>query len=124
MFKVGDKVCDPVYGWNGYIYAIESGDNYPIFVQFENGESFAYTFIGSASTKESTQRLFDGHMEPGTGKLTFTPKKEPVYEWQWLIRDTNQNSFFASCHHEDINAIYSPEVVLCRIEESKREAKS
>lgn len=82
-FKVGDKVCDPIRYGNGEVIRIyEEGQvcvkpvlDSPTAIYSHDG------FYLGQRTGLST--LFHGHMEEGSGKVTFTPKKEPVYEWQW-----------------------------------------
>lgn len=129
MFKVGDKVCDPIYGINGDVYCLDVAARLPVLVQFDNGESYAYTSGGFSALNELIPRLYHGHMEPGTGLVTFQPKKEPVYEWQWLVKKVD-GSFMISAFRE-FSADYvkgetcsDGSIWHSRIEESKREVKS
>jgi hypothetical protein len=87
-FKVGDKVCDPVRFGNGVVTHIyESGhgrlNNNLLVVTFTVGNTWSYSVQGFNSLSDTLPSLYHGHMEEGTGKITFEPKKEPVYEWQW-----------------------------------------
>lgn len=126
-FKVGDKVCDPVRGLNGVVNSVSEPGYYPVKVDFECGDDDAYTSDGKVYDANLLPSLFLGHMEPGTGKVTFTPKKEPVYEWQWLKVFDSSGIFDTTGHFES-----EEELSACipigwkihsRIEESKREVK-
>lgn len=128
-FKVGDKVCDPILGLNGEVINLVSSDVYPVRVESENGTLNSYTSAGALAIG-TLPRLFHGHMEPGTTKITFEPKKEPVYEYQWIVeRDISANDFYVTGrHYKDANEFKEnyPESgnPLRPIEETKRVRKA
>jgi hypothetical protein len=122
-FKVGDKVCDPILGLNGEVIELVSYDAYPVTVEFENGAWYTYT-SGYDLTTDALPRLYHGHMEPGTAKITFEPKKEHVYEYQWLMQKPEGTFWVTGGYYTEagVSWVFADDLSkpLHPIEESKR----
>lgn len=133
MFKVGDKVCDPIKYGNGIvtrIYEAHSGrtNNNLLVVDFGKGITWSYSLDGFDNLVNKLPNLYHGHMEEGTGKITFEPKKEPVYEWQWEYVNTTKEcicttGFYTSEKEMLDNWAGTWRKDFIRIERSKRERK-
>lgn len=114
--KAGDLVTCLMFG-NGEIkQIIFSMTEFPLRIYFHDSQTFQDFNKFGKWGKFTKATLYHGHVE-------FEIKvKEPVYEWQWLMRDTD--GFYDVTSFEttkpDSNEHWK---ILSRIEESKREVK-
>lgn len=96
-FKVGDKVSHPMWG-NGVVEDMsQSPCEFPISVRFESGDRRIFTTEGKYLDGDSAPFLYHGH---GTFEIKFTPDPEPVYEWQWRMRDKRDGRLAYTQHYK------------------------
>jgi hypothetical protein len=124
-FKVGDPVTCILKG-KGVVTNIREPQKYfPVVVEFQSGQKDAYTPEGRQFKLDSVSTLHHGH---GIFEIKFTPDPEPVYEWQWKIRNVHTGRLHYTGFNqseEQMREIWEPEnyEIVERDESTKREVK-
>ena len=120
-FKVGDVVTSE-HGVSNVLTNTRR-DSQPIEVLFPNGIYVWYTKDGRTH-KNAPITLFHGK---GKVDITFTPKLEPVYEYQWLFRYDSDGAIGTtdSYYKTEQEALgdYHDDELLERLDKYKREVK-
>lgn len=118
-FVVGDEVTCFIFG-RGVVELITQ-DNYTVFVKFESGEKQSYTQNGHFHRNSTRQVLFRGT------PILALKVTQPVYAWQWLIRNTSTGEFRLTpyCETAGKTRCYVPQgwELSARFEESKKLVK-